>query len=326
MRPKVVITRKMPEEGLRLLDGKYTINLNEKDRPVTRNELKELLFDASALLCMLNDTVDEAILKGAPKLKIVSNLAVGTNNVDLKACTRMGIVVTNTPGVLTEATADLTFALLLAVTRRIVEGDRFIRDGKFDGWDPLLFVGGDLYGKTLGIIGMGRIGQAVARRARGFGMKIVYNNRKPVSEETARLLEASYAPLEEVIRQADFLTLHLPYYPEVHHLINGERLKIMKPGAYLINTARGAHLDEKSLVEHLKEKRIAGAALDVFENEPELAPSLTGLDNVVLVPHLGSASAHTRKKMAVMAAESICDLLDGRKPERVVNREVYEQE
>ena len=326
MRPKVVITRKIPEDGLRLLAEKYTVSLNEKNRPITRNELEELLLDASALLCMLNDNVDEGILKGAPKLKIVSNLAVGTNNVDLKACTRMGIVVTNTPGVLTEATADLTFALLLAVTRRIVEGDRFMRDGKFDGWDPLLLVGGDLYGKTLGIIGMGRIGQAVARRALGFGMKIVYNNRNPVSAETARLLEASYAPLEEVIRQADFLTLHLPYYPGVHHLINGERLKMMKPGAYLINTARGAHLDEKSLVEHLKDKRIAGAALDVFEKEPELAPSLTGLDNVVLIPHLGSASAETRKKMAVMAAESICDLLDGIKPERVVNREVYDQE
>ncbi|HOJ83570.1 MAG: D-glycerate dehydrogenase [Dethiobacteria bacterium] len=321
----IFITREIPDRGLKLLEGKYRLIMNPANRPVTRQEMMEGIKEADALLCLLCDRVDREVIESAPKLKLVANMAVGVDNIDIEACTGRGIVVTNTPGVLTEATADLTWALLLAVARRIVEGDRFVREGKFNGWAPLLLVGGDLYGKTLGIIGMGRIGQAVARRAIGFGMNIVYCKRKRLPLHVEQEFRATYMPLDEVIRKADFLTLHLPYSPEVHHLINKERLNLMKPTAYLINTARGAHIDERALVEHLKEYKIAGAALDVYEKEPELTPGLTELENVVLAPHTGSASMNTRSIMAEMAAKSIVQLLSGEKPEHVVNPEVFDK-
>lgn len=319
----VFITREIPAEGLKLLEGKFRLRIHAAEGPVTRSEMLEGVKDADALLCMLTDRVDEDVVESAPGLKIVANMAVGVDNIDVEACTGRGIVVTNTPGALTEATADLTWALLLAVTRRIVEGDRFVRAGKFRGWGPLLMVGGDLQGKTLGIIGMGRIGRAVARRGAGFGMRIVYNQRRRLPPEVEEGLGAVYLSLDEVIREADVLTLHLPYYPQVHHLMDRERLGLMKPTAYLINTARGAHLDEKALLEHLQENRIAGAALDVYENEPALTPGLTGLDNLVLAPHMGSAGISSRRIMAEMAAKSIEAVLKGVKPEHVVNPEVF---
>ncbi|HPU01649.1 MAG TPA: D-glycerate dehydrogenase [Bacillota bacterium] len=321
----IFITREIPESGLKLLE-KHKLIVNPAPRPVTRQELVEGLKEADALLCMLVDKVDREVIESAPRLKIVANMAVGVDNIDIEACTERGIVVTNTPGVLTEATADLTWALLLAVARRVVEGDRYVREGKFNGWAPLLLVGADLHGKTLGIIGMGRIGQAVARRALGFGMNIVYYQRRRLPPHSEQELKATYLPLDDVIREADFLTLHLPYYPEVHHLINRERLNLMKPTAYLINTARGAHIDEQALVEHLRARKIAGAALDVYEREPHLTPGLAELDNVVLAPHTGSASASTRSLMAEMAALSIVQVLGGEKPEHVVNPEVLGRE
>ncbi|MGB4682430.1 MAG: D-glycerate dehydrogenase [Firmicutes bacterium] len=321
----IFITREIPESGLKLLE-KHKLIVNPAPRPVTRQELVEGLKEADALLCMLVDKVDREVIESAPRLKIVANMAVGVDNIDIEACTERGIVVTNTPGVLTEATADLTWALLLAVARRVVEGDRYVREGKFNGWAPLLLVGADLHGKTLGIIGMGRIGQAVARRALGFGMNIVYYQRRRLPLHSEQELKATYLPLDDVIREADFLTLHLPYYPEVHHLINRERLNLMKPTAYLINTARGAHIDEQALVEHLRARKIAGAALDVYEREPHLTPGLAELDNVVLAPHTGSASASTRSLMAEMAALSIVQVLGGEKPEHVVNPEVLGRE
>lgn len=321
----IFITREIPESGLKLLE-KHKLIVNPAPRPVTRQELVEGLKEADALLCMLVDKVDREVIESAPRLKIVANMAVGVDNIDIEACTERGIVVTNTPGVLTEATADLTWALLLAVARRVVEGDRYVREGKFNGWAPLLLVGADLHGKTLGIIGMGRIGQAVARRALGFGMNIVYYQRRRLPLHSEQELKATYLPLDDVIREADFLTLHLPYYPEVHHLINREKLNLMKPTAYLINTARGAHIDEQALVEHLRARKIAGAALDVYEREPHLTPGLAELDNVVLAPHTGSASASTRSLMAEMAALSIVQVLGGEKPEHVVNPEVLGRE
>ncbi len=321
----IFITRKIPGEGLSLLEDKNRIIINPAERPVTREEMLAGVKEADALLCMLTDRIGGDVVNSAPRLKVAANMAVGVDNIDVEACTGRGIVVTNTPGVLTEATADLTWALLLAVTRRVVEGDRFIRAGKFKGWGPLLFVGGDLHGKTLGIIGMGRIGRAVARRGAGFGMKIVYHKRERLPAAVEKELKAAYLPLDEVVKMSDYLTLHLPYYPGVHHLINEQRLGLMKPDAYLINTARGAHIDEKALAKHLENKRIAGAALDVYENEPQLTPGLIGLDNLVLAPHTGSASKSTRRIMAEMAARSIAAVLKGEKPEHAVNPEVLDR-
>ncbi len=320
MGSKVLITRKIPEQGMIVLKQyNYECLVNEADRPISRLELETRIAEADALIPMLLDRIDAPLLDLAPKLKVVANLAAGTDNIGIKACTDRGIAVTNTPGVLTDATADLTFALILSAARRIVEADGYLRGGHFNGWDPLLFVGSSLNGKILGIIGMGRIGQAVAKRARGFNMKILYYNRNPLPDEITAPLEAQYLPLDDVVKNADFLSLHLPYTPAVHHLIGKSRLKMMKTGAYLINTARGAHVDEKELVKHLKNKKIAGAALDVFEREPLLAPGLADLDNVTLLPHLGSATIEARSAMAKMAAENVCAVLEGYKPENILN-------
>jgi len=319
---KVLVTREIPEEGMEILKKNFEVQVNTEERPITKKEMLEGIKDADALFCMLVDKVDREVIEAAPKLKVVANMAVGVDNIDIEACTEKGIVVTNTPGVLTDATADLAWALLLSISRRIVESDRYVRQGKFNGWAPLLYVGGDLKGMTLGIIGMGRIGQAVARRGVGFGMNIVYNQRKQLPEEKEKELNATCLPLDDVIRQADYLTLHLPYYPEVHHLLNWDRLNMMKHTAYLINTARGAHVDERALVALLRQGRIAGAALDVYDQEPNLAPGLVELDNVVLAPHIGSASNWTRRTMAQMSAESIVQVLNGECPEHVVNPDV----
>jgi len=324
---KVLITRKIPQKGMEILhDSGLECEVYDPGRPMTRKELEEAVIGKDAIIPMLYDRIDPVLLDQATRLKVVANLAVGTDNIDIPACTKRGIAVTNTPGVLTEATADITFALILAAARHVVPADSYIRQGRFNGWDPLLFVGTELKGKTLGIIGMGRIGLAVAKRALGFGMKIIYYNRKPLSNNDAAGLEATYCSLDDVVQQADFLTLHLPYYPEVHHLIDKQRLEMMKPGAYLINTARGAHVDEKSLVEHLKAGKIAGAALDVYEHEPMMAPGLADLENVTLLPHLGSATEEARSAMASIAAQSVSDVITGKTPEHILNPEILEKD
>jgi len=325
MSGKVLITRKIPEQGMIILEqNNFECLVNDAERPISRLELETSIGEADALIPMLIDRIDAPLLDLAPKLKIVANLAAGTDNIDIKACTERDIAVTNTPGVLTDATADLTFALILSAARRIVGADCYLRKGRFNGWDPLLFVGSSLNGKILGIIGMGRIGQAVAKRARGFNMKVIYHNRSPLPDEITAPLEAQYMPLDDVVKNADFLSLHLPYTPAAHHLINKSRLNMMKPGAYLINTARGAHVDEKELVKHLKNNKIAGAALDVFEREPQLAPGLADLANVTLLPHLGSATIETRSAMAQMAAENVCAALAGHKPENILNPQMFD--
>jgi len=323
MLPKIFVTREIPVDGMQLLESIGNIDIHKGKRPVSQEELVRGVKGADALCCMLTDQVSKEVVGAASHLRIVANMAVGIDNIDISACTEKGIVVTNTPGVLTDATADLAWALLMAVSRRIIEGDHYVRAGKFTGWDPVLLLGGDFCGKNLGIVGMGRIGQAVARRGRGFGMNIIYHSRNRLPEDIEDGLGATYLPLEKLVCEADYLTLHLPYYSEVHHLIDRQKLRMMKPTAYLINTARGAHVDERALLEHLKAGRIAGAALDVYEREPQLTAGLADLDTVVLAPHMGSASASTRRRMAQMVAKDVEAVLNDKRPTYAVNPDVY---
>jgi glyoxylate reductase len=262
-------------------------------------------------------------LAAGTALKVVANVAVGYDNIDVRAATQRGIVVTNTPGAVTEATADLTWGLLLSIARRIAEGDRFIRAGKWHEWQFMFLLGCDVYDRTLGVIGMGRIGQAVARRAQGFGMRVLYHNRQRLAAGVEKALGATWVELPTLLQQADFVSVHVPLTAETVRLIGAAELRLMQPTAYLINTARGAVIDEAGLVRALTEGWIAGAALDVFEREPEVPQALLALENVVLVPHIGSASVATRTRMAVMAAENLLALLRGDRPPNMVNPEVY---
>ncbi|MEA2063323.1 MAG: D-glycerate dehydrogenase, partial [Gemmatimonadota bacterium] len=277
-------------------------------------EIDNLAAGCAGLLSMLGNRLDEAFIeRHAGTLRVISNYAVGYNNIDLGAAKKRGIVVTNTPGVLTESTADLAWALIMAVARRIVESDSYTRAGNFEGWAPELFLGGDVHGKVLAIVGLGRIGQAVARRAAGFGMQIIYYNRtcKP---ETENELGCRKVELDALMAEADFISLHVPLTGETRHLIDERRLGLMKRSAYLINTARGPVVDEHALVRALKAGRIAGAGLDVYEEEPRLHPELQGLPNTVLAPHIGSGTTATRKRMAQIAVDNITAVLRGEKP------------
>lgn len=324
MKPRILVTQYIPEEGLAALrkEGEVVF-CPHPERPPTREELLEAVKGADALLCALTDTIDAEVLEAAPELTVIANLAVGYNNIDVAAATARRVPVTNTPGILTETTADLTWALLLAVARRVVEGDRYMRSGRFQAWQPMLLLGNDVYGKTLGIVGLGRIGAAVARRARGFDMRVLYHNRRRAGAALEEELGARCVPLDRLLRSSDFVTLHAPYTPETHHLFGPRELALMKPTAYLVNAARGPLVDEAALVAALREGRLAGAALDVYEREPELTPGLAELENVVLAPHIGSASRETRARMAVMAAQNVLAALRGKRPPNLVNPEVY---
>ncbi|MFN4191158.1 MAG: glyoxylate reductase [Pseudothermotoga sp.] len=323
IRPRVFVTSKIPEEGLKILYDNFHVEVSDYDGLIPKKMLLEKVKGIDALLCLLADVIDKEVMEAAgPRLKIIANYAVGYNNIDVEEATKRGIMVTNTPGVLTETTADLTWALMMAVARRIVEGDKFVRTGKFRGWEPMLLLGTDLYGATLGVVGFGRIGQAVARRAIGFKMKVLYYSRSRVSDEVEKELNATYVDLDTLLKESDFITLHLPLTKQTHHLIGEDQFKLMKKGAYLINTARGPIVDEKALVKALKEKWIRGAALDVFENEPQIEPELLELENVVLAPHIGSASHTTRIRMSIMAAENIVKALKGEIPPNLVNTEI----
>ncbi len=316
---KVFVSRRIPEKGIKMLEERYDVEVNPYDRVLTKEEIIEGAKDADALLCLLTDPIDRDVIDAGGKLRIISNYAVGYNNIDVEYASKKGILVTNTPGVLTETTADLTWALLTAIARRVVEGDKFMRDGKFGGWAPMLMLGTDLHKKTLGIVGMGKIGQAVARRAKGFDMKIIYYGRKRKSE-VEREIGAEYVPLDALMRNSDYISLHVPLTHETKNMIDRKMLELMKPSAYIINTARGEVIDEPYLIEMLKNRRIRGAALDVFQGEPlNVNPALYELDNVVLAPHIGSASLETRTRMAVMAAQAVIDVLEGREPENRVN-------
>ncbi|MBI1987963.1 MAG: D-glycerate dehydrogenase [Nitrospinae bacterium] len=321
-RPKVLISRSIPQAALEIVARECQVEVNERDVRLTQEELIERLLEKEGLLCLLTDRVDAAVLAAAPRLRVVANVAVGYDNIDVAEASRRGILVTHTPGVLTETTADLTWALLLAVARRVVEADRYVRSGQWREWGLQLLLGSDVHGKVLGILGFGRIGQAVARRGMGFGMQNLYHSRRRASPEVEAALKARYVDPETLLREADFVSLHLPLTPETTHFLTAREFSWMKPTAYLINTARGPIIREEDLVEALRMGRIAGAGLDVYEREPTLAPGLTDLPNVVLAPHIGSSSVETRTRMAVMAAENLTAALAGRRPPNPVNPEI----
>lgn len=318
-RPKVYVTRVIAGTGIPLLEKECEVEVNRAERALTREELLRNVRGKDAVLCMLSDTIDEAVFEAAgPQCKVFANYAVGYNNIDVPAATRHGVFATNTPGVLTDATADIAWALLFSVARRIVEGDRMVRAGQFKGWEPLMLIGMDIAKKTLGVIGAGRIGQAFAKRGRGFDMKILYTSNKP-NAEFEKETNARFVDKDTLLRESDFVSLHVPLTPATRHMIGERELGLMKKTAILINTARGPVVDEKALVQALKEKRIWGAGLDVYEREPELEPGLAELDNVVIPPHLGSATIETRDKMGTLAAENILAALAGKIPPNCLN-------
>ncbi|MBK5218754.1 MAG: D-glycerate dehydrogenase [Thermoleophilia bacterium] len=304
-RPRFVVTSRLPGDGLKLLAEAGEVVAFDREAPLPRSELLAAIAGATVVLTMLTDRVDEEFFAAAgPGLRAVANVAVGHDNIDLDAAARHGVAVTNTPGVLDDATADLALALILGASRRIAEADRLVRRGEPWEWGMSFMLGRDLRGKTLGIVGLGGIGRCVAARARGFGMEIAYSSRNPAPAEVTAALAAERVPLDALLETADVLTLHCPLTPETHHLIGAAELARMKPTALLVNTARGAVVDEAALVEALRAGTIAAAGLDVFEQEPNVHPGLLGLDNVTLVPHLGSATIETRSAMAELAARN----------------------
>jgi len=324
MKPKAFVSRRIPQPGLDIVEKECEVKINPYDRVLTKGELIEGVKRIAGLLCLLTDTIDVEIMSVSTNLRIISNYAAGYNNIDVEEATKRKIMVTNTPGVLTDTTADLAWALLMSIARRIVESDKFTREGKFKGWAPMLFLGSDVHHSTLGIIGLGRIGQAIAKRARGFEMRILYTDVIRLPKEVEDELGAKFVSLDELLSSSDSVTIHTPLLPETHHLIGEKELKKMKKTAYLINAARGPLVDEKALVQALQERWIAGAALDVYENEPDLAPGLSQLDNVVIVPHIGSASTATRERMATIAATNLVAGLKGEVPSNLVNKEVLD--
>lgn len=325
MKPKVFITRKIPNSGIDLLRKYCEVKLYPQDNVISRKELLAGVKWCDALLCLLTDKVDKQIIDANPKLKIISNYAVGFDNIDVQYATVKRIPVTNTPGVLTDAVAEHAIALMLAVTKRIAEADRFTRSGKYKGWEPLLLLGTELKGKTLGIVGLGRIGSGVAHRAQqGLDMNIIYTDIQK-NKEFEKEFSATFYPLPELLKRADIISIHVPLLPSTHHLIGAKELATMKKTAYLINTSRGPVIDERALVQALQKKQITGAGLDVYEFEPKLMLGLTKLENVVLTPHTASATIEARSAMSKLAAKNILNVLHGEKAQATINPEVYEK-
>jgi glyoxylate reductase len=298
------------------------VDLHAGDKPLSKTELIARVKDREGLVCLITDTIDASVLESCPGLKVVSNVAVGFNNIDVAAATKRGVVVTNTPDVLTETTADFAWTLLMATARRVVEADRYVRDGKFTQWEYMVLLGGDVHDKTLGIIGFGRIGRAMARRALGFNMRVLYQDAVAADPATERELRATRTDTATLLRDSDFVSIHTPLLPDTRHLINAQSLRTMKKTAYLVNASRGPVVDEAALVQALTEGWIAGAGLDVFEEEPKVHPGLMGLSNVVLAPHIASASSDTRIKMAALAVDNCLAVLEGQTPPTPVNPEV----
>jgi glyoxylate reductase len=326
-RPKILVTQKVPGPAYPLLEAIGDVEANMEEGVIWPYE--ELLRRGPGhdyLYCLLTDNIDAHFLEtcaaATPRLKMVANMAVGFNNIDVEAATRLGIGVSNTPGVLSDTTADLAFALLMTTARRIPEAERFLRAGKFHGWGPLLFCGAEVHHSTLGLVGAGRIGKIMAKRASGFEMKVIYYDVYRMSPEDEAASHMMYLPLDDVLKQADFVSVHTPYMPSTHHLISERELGLMKPSAILINTARGPIVDEKALVKALQSGEIAGAGLDVFEHEPAVEPELLTMENVVLLPHIASASLKTRTLMATMASDNIVAYFHGQRPPNLVNPEV----
>ena len=317
MPEKVLVTREIPHAGLRLLEGFDVTVLSES--PPERGELLEAVSGAAGILSTVTENVDAELMDAAgDDLEVIANMAVGYDNIDVEAATERGVVVTNTPEVLNETTADTAFMLLLASARRLGEAERLLRSGGWEAWGPMQLTGPDVWGKRLGVVGFGRIGQAVARRARGFDMDLAYHDQYR-NEEAERELGARYLELDELLRTSDFISIHTPLTPETTHLIGAEELEKMKPEAVLVNTSRGPVVDESALADALFGRRIFAAGLDVYEEEPEVHPKLLELENVVLAPHIGSASIETRDKMAALAAENLAAVLRGEKPKTPVS-------
>ena len=321
MRKKIFFTRRIPEEGIDLLRNDFELLIRDDERIPEKEEIITGMKGCEGLICLLTDPIDRDVLS-SPGLAAVSTYAAGYNNIDVDFATSRNIPVANAPGALTETTADIAFSLLLSVARRIAEGDRFLREGRFEGWAPMLLLGQDVHGKTLGIVGAGRIGSAVARRAKGFGMKIIYHNRNPapaLEKETG----ASYRNFDQLLVESDFISLHTPLSRETKHLFSMSEFGKMKKSAVFINTSRGQCVNEKDLIIALENGEIWGAGLDVYEREPEVEERLLEMNNVVLLPHLGSASFDTRTGMAVTACRNMAFMLNGKMPPNIVNPGVY---
>lgn len=314
-----MVTGALPGGGMERLERAVEVIGPPEEGADRRTWLLEAVREADGLLCLLVDRVDRELLEAAPRLRVVSTFSTGVDHIDLDACRERGIRVTHAPDVLTEATADLTWALMLAAARRVAEGDRMVRAGAFRGWRPDLLLGTEVYGRTLGIVGLGRIGKAVARRASGFDMNVVYWNRTEINPMEDEWLGVSRVELDELLAKADFISLHLAYTPETHHFIGRRELALMGPHAVLVNTSRGAVVDEEALVEALEAGRPAAAALDVFEHEPAVHPRLLRLPQVVLTPHIGSATRETREAMARVAVDNLLAVLEGRRPPAAVD-------
>jgi glyoxylate reductase len=323
-RPSVLVTRRLPTEALTRVTAACEMTLYDGDDAMPRDQLLTEAAGRDGAITLLTDRVDEEFLGAAgPQLKVVANYAVGFDNIDLDACTRHGVLACNTPEVLTETTADTAFALMMAAARRIAEGDRFLRSGTPWIWGPLMMLGQDIHHATLGIVGFGRIGQALARRARGFAMRILYHDTyRPA--ELERELGAEYRDLDDLLRESDFVSLHTNLTPQTRHLINAERLAMMKSTAILVNTSRGPVVDEQALAHALERGQIFAAGLDVFEREPDVHPDLLACDNAVLIPHLGSATVNTRLAMADLAVDNLLAALDGRLPPTPLNPQARE--
>lgn len=323
-RPKILATHGLFEAARAIVDAECDVEYMTGAMRPAREELVARIAEKDGLVCLLTEKIDDEVLRAASKLRIVANVAVGYDNVDVSACTKRGIVVTNTPGVLDETTADFAWTLMMAVARRLGEAERFARSGEWKNWDLDQLCGADVWGKTLGIVGLGRIGQAMARRAAGFQMKVIYTGRKRAPQEVEKAVKAEYRDLEAMLGEADFVSLHVPLNAETRGMFNAEKFLKMKRGAFLINTARGPVVNEEDLVRALEKGVIAGAGLDVFEREPVIHPGLQRA-NVVLAPHVGSASVETRTKMACMAARNVADLFRGQRPANAVNPEVLQR-
>lgn len=324
-KPRIFATRPLPPSIIDFLSTRCEVSSVLKDEAISANELAAVCREQAIEGILSSATpVNRQVVEQAARLRVVSQLGKGYDNVDVAACTARKIIVTNVINAPEESTADIAFALMLSGARRIVEGDRYVRDGQWKSWKWKLLWGFDIYGKTIGLLGFGTIGQAVARRAGGFSMRVLYHTRRRVSAEIERELKAEYVDAETLIRESDFVSLHTPLTPDTHHLISARELGWMKPTAFLINTARGPVVDEEALVEALKARRIAGAALDVFEHEPAVHPDLVKMQNAVLLPHLGSATEETRTRMARLASENLLAALDGRRPANLVNPEVFD--
>ena len=324
MVPKILITRPIPENGLKDLYGKVEIDQWNEEYPIPRKEFLSRLKGKEGVICLLNEKMDREAIDAGDELKVIANYAVGYDNIDVDFATEKGIMVLNTPGVLTDATADLAFALILSSARRIGESERYVRNGKFKTWGPKLMLGKDVWGATLGVVGAGKIGRAVMKRGKGFDMKILYNSRSR-KREIEEELEAEWCSLEDLLRRADYVSLNCPLTEETKHMIGERELSLMRKDSILINTARGPVVNEKALYKSLKNREILYAGLDVYENEPEVYEPLLDLDNVVLAPHIGSSTVTTRTKMAELAAGGLLLALSGGTPDNIVNPEVLER-